>query len=153
MFLKVVQRNGAGENIALHGVATDSPQKVHLLGQLDALGHSGQVQGVGHADHAFDHGALTGRSLGVAEELHVQLEHVEVDVFQQVQGGIARAEVVHGPAEAATGQPGHDFAEQGKILDRKAFGALQFQHARGDGVALPHGGVALKKVFLPQAHA
>ena len=128
------ERDGTGKNVALNRAAPDRAEKLHLFLLLNAFGDGGHAECAGHLHNAFNHGALAGRTLGVAEKGDVQLEHVERDLLKHVERRVPRAEIVHRTAEP-TGRKGrHQLTEQREVTDHHRLGALKLKHSGIDTV-------------------
>ena len=73
------------------------------------------------------------------QKAHIQLQLVDVDVLQRVQGGIAAAEVVHLHDESAAAQLLHSAHDPLGVLHVGALRHLKVQGVTADTVARHHG--------------
>ena len=95
-FFGVFHRHGLEEVVALRIQAVCRLQHGHLLRGLHTLGDDRQVQPVCHIHHRLhDLHALAAVLLIHVDELHVQLDGIDVGILEHIQRGIPAAEVVH----------------------------------------------------------
>ena len=131
----LAEGDGPAEVHALQLVAANAPQEADVLLRLHALHHCVYPQLQGHFHQLGQDDPALGAGVELAQEGHVKLNQVEVKGLQQVQGGIAAAEVVH-PHLVAHGAQSVDLgAHILGILRHGALGDLHVQqvtaHAGG----------------------
>ena len=135
--LRLGDGHGAGEVVALAVLAADLQQESRLFGGLHPLGHHPQPHQPRHPDNGFqDARALARALLAHLQKLHVDLEDVHIHVLEHVQGGVARAEVVHQHGEARLPQSGHRLGDDVKLLGVGALGDLDGDEVGVQPVAL-----------------
>src|SRR4051794_25484086 len=103
-----------GDLIALGEVAAEAPQRGQLLRRLDAFGDGGHPEDGSQVDDGLDDGLGRG-ILDRRGEAAVELEHVEREVLQPGERGVAGAEVVERQAEAAFAQQEQLLAHRGDV--------------------------------------
>lgn len=135
MVLQLLRLHGAGEPVALHPAAAQAAQALGLLLRLHALGDDLGVQAAGHPDHGGEDGAGAVVVLVAGEELHVQLQHVHGDVLQNVQAGMACAEVVQLHGEAGLTQAGDLKGHELGVFRADALRDLQMELGGGQLIA------------------
>ncbi|MCY1276714.1 hypothetical protein D9M70_253820 [compost metagenome] len=127
---ELVRRHRPAEEEALHLVARVFAEEVQLFLALHALGDHHQVQAVGHGDDgAGDLRVLFAVGQAV-DEAAVDLQHVDGELLEVVERGIAGAEVIHRHRQAEALQPGEGLHRLGDVAHQDAFGQLQLQAGR-----------------------
>ena len=81
------------EQVSLDLLAADTAQVMELLFCLDAFGKRLDAEFFCHVDNRREDGL--GFLAEAVQEFHVHLELVEIEVLQDVERGIAAAEIVH----------------------------------------------------------
>ena len=127
VFFKLGAGHGLGKEVALHVVAADVADVLQLLPGLHALGHHAEVQPAGQLDDEAEDALLRRFGCLALDELHVQLQDVQLHLVQHVQGGVAAAEVVHLDDEAKGAQMRHGVDDLLRILSIGALRDLQMQ--------------------------
>lgn len=90
----------AGEMIALDVADAHRPERVELGGGLDALGDHGDAEIDAQADDRGDDHPARQAGVDAADQLHVELDDVRLEAREQVEPGVAGAEIVERGAEA-----------------------------------------------------
>lgn len=99
---------------------------------FDTFGDDFGSEGVGEGDEGFDDGEGGGAEVEVAGELHVELEDVGGDAGEEVERGVAGAEVVEGEAEAVLPVFGDDGGEVCGIPDLFGLGDFEDEFIEGE---------------------
>ena len=124
----VFHRHGLEEVVALRVQAVRRLQHGHLLRGLHALGDDGQVQPVCHIHHRLhDLHALAAVLLIHVDELHVQLDGIDVGILEHIQRGIPAAEIVHHHREALAVQSLNGVFHHLGVLGHHGLGDLSQQ--------------------------
>ena len=97
----------------------------------DELGDRALAHAAGELDDGADHEPVGGVGGAVADELAVDLDEVEGQVLEVVEGAEARAEVVQGEAAAELAELLGEAARGGDVVDRGGLGDLEDQLGRG----------------------
>ena len=127
-FFGVFHRHGLEEIVALRVQAVCGLQHGHLFRGLHTLGDDGQVQPVCHIHHRLhDLHALAAVLLIHVDELHVQLDGIDVGILEHIQRGIPAAEVVHHDREALAVQPLNGAFHHLGVLGHHGLGDLSQQ--------------------------
>lgn len=131
-FYDVIVGHWFSEVVALDFFASDALQEIELFFRLDAFSEYLHADFFGHADGAFDD-AL--RFFGeVRQEFHIDLQFIEAVVLEDIQRGIAAAEVVHPDLEACFMEIVDFFADLAEVMDEDAFSDFHIQHVVRDAV-------------------
>ena len=108
-----VERIGRRKQVALEHVAPDAFKEVRLFLGLHALCERTQAEPLCRSHDTGDDGAgLLAIVSGSTHELHVQLQYVELIPLQDVERGVAAAEVVHPHLEARLVKGAHLLHEE-----------------------------------------
>src|SRR5215213_9674774 len=89
-----LRRLGMREQIPLHQVAAQVPQRTQLLGTLDALRDDAQTQRLSQAHDGVDDRGLLGVAAQPVDERAVDLQVVEPEPLEVAERRVARPEVV-----------------------------------------------------------
>ncbi|GAA6488815.1 hypothetical protein K270103H11_13820 [Gordonibacter urolithinfaciens] len=103
---------------------------------LDALGHGGQAQFGGQAHDGLHHVACA-RGV-VAKETAVELEGAHIELFQQSEGRVARAEVVERAGEPCRTYVAYGTLHvfDGLVIEEDRLGHLHLEQAVGYAEAI-----------------
>ena len=94
MCLKIRHGHRTEVNKALYDIAAQLLQRFHLSGVLDPLGHSPDAEPLCQLQDRLDDQLALVVQRGVCEKAAVEFDHIDIQLFQQPQGGVARPEVV-----------------------------------------------------------
>lgn len=92
MHEQLVIRHRAPVMIALYLLAADAAKEPHLLPRLDALCQCVDADSLGHHDDRCDN--LATRIIEVAQELHVDLELIEMVILEHIQGRVSATKII-----------------------------------------------------------
>ena len=81
-------------------------------------------------------------AIEIADQRHVELDHVGLEQREAGEAGVAGAEIVDGDAKPEPAQRGHPLADVAHAVERGPLGDLEDDPARGGGER-PLGGVQL----------
>ena len=93
---KIVDSQGAAEVVPLDLIAIMFLQEQHLLCVLDAFSDDLEVKALGHADDGAGDGGVIRIECDIAHKRTIDFQLVYGQVFQVVEAGISRPEVVDG---------------------------------------------------------
>ena len=121
------------EIISLDVFTPDCFQPIDLLLGLGTLSDDHQMQLLGHHNHGLDDfHAFTGILLAQLDELRVQFDHIDINVFEHVQRGICRTEIIHQHHDASRMQFADGVLHHGQVFRHGAFGDFHPQQTRVD---------------------
>ena len=110
-------------------------QEGALLLGLHAFGNDPKIDQPGHRDDGFQDALALARLTALhVQQLHVQLEHIAVEVLQHVERRVAAAEVVHVHREPGHAQLVHELRDNLVVLHVGALGDLDGEQLRVDPV-------------------
>ena len=116
------------EIISLDVSASKCFQPIDLFLGLGALGDDHQMQLLGHNNHGLDDfHAFTGILIAQFDELHVQFDHIDINVFEHVQRGICRTEIIHQHHDASRMQFADGAFHYGQVFRHGTFGDFHLQ--------------------------
>ena len=153
----IIEGIGPVKEVALDFFAAQGLQDLEMLPAFHALDQGGDAHAPGHIDDIGNDDIVFARNRKILHELHIDFDQIEVQLLQQVQGGILAAEIVHPHVESAAAEPRHLPLEQFLVLHKSRFCDLDFQQAAGEaGCVHPVGDllhhIALFKVPPGQVH-
>ena len=119
--------HGLAQQVALGIVAAQLPQAAQLLPGFHTLGHHLQVHPAGQAHDKAQNALIHGLGGFVADELHVQLQHIQLHLVEHVQRGVAAAEIVHLDDEAQGAQLIHSGDNLRRAFSVGALGDFQME--------------------------
>ena len=128
------QRHGLAEEVTLQVRDTQIGQTFVDGGVVDVFGHGTQLQALGHPHGGEDDLLVDGVGHQVAHEGAVDLQVVERETLQVLEGGQAGAEVVQRDAEALGLQVVHQSGGGRRVADGLAFGDLEDHLGGRNGV-------------------
>ena len=128
----LLHRDRPAEIVALQLGAAHLTQELGLLAGLDALADRLDAQGQRHFDELGHDDAVFRPLVKAVHEAHVQLDEVKMNILQNIQRGIAAAEVVHPDLEAQLLQALDLCFHKLEVLPDRAFGQLDGQLVAGD---------------------
>ena len=118
--------------VALDLFAADGAEEIHLFLRLGAFSERMDAEGFRHEDDGFDD--FPALVIEIAQEGHIDLQFIEVEILQHIEGGVAASEVVH-PALVARFPEAVDFAlELLAVFDEGAFGDFYANITSGQAV-------------------
>ena len=126
-FLKLPGGHGPRKEVTLNVVAADLPQALQLLPGLHALRHHAQIQPAGQSHNEPQDSLLHGLGGFASDELHVQLQDVQLHLVEHIEGRIAAAEVIHFNDEAQLPQMLHGAEDLSRVFRIGALGQLQME--------------------------
>ena len=91
----LLRRDRAGEIVALHQIAAHFPEHGKLLRRLHPLGDDRDGEIVRDVDDQLQHAGVLPLTEGVADKLSIQLQRVNGQGRDHIQGRITRAEIIH----------------------------------------------------------
>ena len=115
----------APERIALHELDAEVAQPARLLARLDALGDDRDVHRAGHRDDRPQDVAVALVLGHAGDELAVDLDRLDREALDVVQGGVAGAEVVEHQAHAEALEVLEHRGRRGALLHQHALGQLE----------------------------
>ena len=150
--------NRPAEVVALNDVAAAGHQQGQLAFSFNALGHHLHAQAVGHVDEGAGDAHVLRRCGHLVHERPVDLQHVDGQLAQVAQVGVAGAEVVQRNLDADGSQLGQRARHMFQVVQQHALRHLQAQTVRvhagfqQDGLNAP-GNVGLLQLLHGQVHA
>ena len=132
------KRHGFAVVPSLDFLASYGADKLQLLFRFHPFHQGVDADVLGHAYRGFDNALCFFRKAG--EEGHIDLDFIEMVIFQHVQGRIAAAEVVHPHFIAGVPEFVDLGADADAVLDEDAFRDFHMNHMVGHPV-LPDDGV------------
>ena len=122
------------EIVALELLAADGLQERDLLRRLHALGECVHAELLRHGYDSREQ--LAARRVERAQEVHVELDDVELIVLEHVEGGVAAAEVVEPDLIAARAESLDAVADELAVLDKRVLRDLDAQQVAREVVFL-----------------
>ena len=119
--------------------AADVFQEFVLLFGFDAFAERVDAEFFRHVDDGFEDDAGLRLRVEVAQESHVNLEEVELEVLEVVQRGVATAEVVHPELEPGIVEALDFVAQEFVVVIEGALGDLDVEVAFRDIVGAADG--------------
>ena len=145
---KVGDGHRPGKIIPLSNVAVDLGEEIHLFLGLHPLANHLRVKRLRHFNNALND-AVGAVSLGAfPQKLFVDLEHIDRQKFEKVEGGITRAKIVHSDEKPHSLEPFEYRENPLLVADEGAFCHFQFDSAGRHFVALDNAGKPFKKIVL-----
>ena len=105
-----------------------------LAWRLDALGDQVELEAAGEGDEQLEHGGVAGRGVvggGGADEGPIDLDHVDGELVEPGEGGVAGAEVVDRDPNPGCAQVRENLDDIALLDHDGALGDLQHQAAGG----------------------
>ena len=125
-----VSRHGATQQIALEQVAALLLQELSLEIGFDTFSHHFQVELMGEGDGRRGDGLIHTVRPHVLHEGAVDLDALDGNTPQQIEGRLAGAEVVEADGDAQGDDRPQGFERPLRSLKRGGFGDLEFQRFR-----------------------
>ena len=138
----LLERHRRAEEIPLQDLAADRLEERVLLLRLHALRERMEAELLRHIDDCRENHARLRLRLEIAQERHIDLQHIELEILQIVERGIAAAEIIHPELEPLPAQAADLRLEERIALVERALRDLDVQelarHAIGpaDGLHL-----------------
>ena len=114
------------QQIALHQIHAEFCHHRQFRGGLDAFGHRHETFATAELDQVLHQAPRASFAFDTAHQVHVELHDVRLELRQQVQAGVAGAQVVECDAKPALAQCGDARACAGVVTD--GFGLGDFEH-------------------------
>src|SRR3990167_540099 len=89
-----------GEPVTLHQKYSTVRQEIPFSGAFDAFGDDCNVQLRTHCDNPSDDRLTNTVAIDIADQCHVEFDQVRLEISQQIEPRVARAEIVDGGLEA-----------------------------------------------------
>src|SRR5690606_19531122 len=127
---------GLGEQVALAQGHPLGPTNLKLLEGFHPLGDHPDVHLLRHLDNAADDGATPRVAVDVADEAHIQLDQVGLEVRQHAEPGVAGAKVVDGGVKAPLPVVLDDLPQVRVVRHLPPLGELENDAIEGEAVAI-----------------
>ena len=124
--LELFDRHRLAEEVALDVMDAHGAEEGGLGLGLDAFDDHREVDRAGYGDDAFDDLPLLAVIAFVGEEAVVELDAVDVEVLQRVEGRDARAEIIHEDVHAGGVAFGDERGNLAFVIDVGRFGDFDF---------------------------